>query len=84
MQFFDYDTILAVVDSDLNIAYLYNQTSHINSESSLLDELKNQTMDNITQTLIRDLEKLDFLSKKDGIGKNKIILLKKYILSLNK
>ncbi len=83
MQFFDYDTVLAVVDSNLNIAYLDSQTSHIDSESSNLEELKNQTMDKINQNLIEDLQELDFLSKRIEISSNNLISKKEQNPSLD-
>ncbi|MBN2038697.1 MAG: hypothetical protein JW864_01560 [Spirochaetes bacterium] len=61
MQFLDFDSVIAVVDPGLNIAYLDHFTDHYDSTSTLLDELKNQMMDKINTKLMQDLQYLNLL-----------------------
>ena len=61
MHFFEYDSVLAIADANLNIGYLDHQTDYFESESSFLDEMKSQAMDKITDRLIENLRDIDLL-----------------------
>ncbi|MBN2403272.1 MAG: hypothetical protein JXN64_12855 [Spirochaetes bacterium] len=69
MQFFEYESVLAVADTDLNIAYLDHQSDFFESTSSSLDDLKNQTLDKINDRLMDKLVDLNLLGKLTDGGK---------------
>jgi hypothetical protein len=64
MQFLDYDSVVALVDSNLNIGYMDHSTDHVDSESSILFELKNQMMDKLNENLIASLQGLNILGNR--------------------
>jgi hypothetical protein len=72
MQFFEFESVVAVADSNLNIAYLDHQIDYFESESSSLNDLKNQAMDKINDRLMEKLHKMDFLGGKTE-GEKKLI-----------
>lgn len=76
MQFFEFESVLAVVDSNLNLAYLDHQSDYFESESSILNELKNQMLDIINNRLVDHLYDMNLLGKKDEKSKKKITLSK--------
>ena len=76
MQFFEFESVLAVVDSNLNLAYLDHQSDYFESESSILNELKNQMLDIINNRLMNHLYDVNLLGKKDEKAKRKLTLSK--------
>ncbi|MFH0975794.1 MAG: hypothetical protein V1874_08425 [Spirochaetota bacterium] len=72
MQFFEFESVVAVADSNLNIAYLDHQIDYFESQSSSLNDLKNQAMDKINDRLMERLHNMDFLGGKTE-GERKII-----------
>lgn len=76
MQFFEFESVLAVVDSNLNLAYLDHQSDYFESESSILNELKNQMLDIINNRLVNHLYDVNLLGKKDEKSKRKMTLSK--------
>ncbi len=61
MQFMDFDSIIAVVDKNLNIIYLDHQTDGYDTDEQILDRAKNHLMDLITDRLLQKLLSLDFI-----------------------
>ena len=73
MHFFEYDSVLAIADANLNIGYLDHQTDHFESESSFLEELKNEALDKITGRLIENLRDINLLGSLTEGGKKILI-----------
>ncbi len=72
MQFFEYESVLAIADADLNIGYLDHQSDYYESTSSLIDDLKNQAMDKINDRLIHNLRDIKLLGSKTE-GEKKVL-----------
>jgi hypothetical protein len=78
LQFIEFESVIAVVDSELNIIYLDHQSDNFDSESSFMNDLKNQLADMINRRLIDNMRSLNLIgdlteSRKNAInpGKNK-------------
>ncbi len=56
LQFIEFESVLAILDSDLNIAYLDHQTNNFESESSVLNDLMNQIADKINCRLTDNMQ----------------------------
>jgi hypothetical protein len=72
MQFFEYESVLAIADANLNIGYLDHQSDYFESVSSSIDDLKNQTLDKINDRLIDNLRDVNLLGKQIE-GEKKIL-----------
>jgi hypothetical protein len=63
MQFFEFDSVIAIADANLNIGYLDHQTDSFESSTSSINVLKNQTLDKINDRLIENLRDVNLLGK---------------------
>jgi hypothetical protein len=72
MQFFEYESVLAIADANLNIGYLDHQSDYFESVSSSIDDLKNQTLDKINDRLIDNLRDVNLLGKQTE-GEKKVL-----------
>jgi hypothetical protein len=70
LQFIEFESVLAVVDSDLNIIYLDHQSDNFESESSFINDLKNQLADMINRRLIDNLQGLNLIGDLTESRKN--------------
>lgn len=63
MQFMDFDSVLAVVDKNLNIMYMDHQTDGYEISEQDFARVKKQMMDKISQRLVEGLQSIDILGE---------------------
>ncbi len=63
MQFIDYDTVLMMMDSNLNLVYLDRQNQYLETYELDYDRIKIKFLDSISDRLTRTLIKLGYLEK---------------------
>jgi hypothetical protein len=61
MQFMDFDSVVAVVDNNLNIVYMDHQTNGYEIAEQDSERAKKQMMDKISMRLVEDLQDIDIL-----------------------
>jgi len=63
MQFMDFDSIIIIVDKDLNILYMDHQTDNYESDQYIFEKTRDQLIDKISNRLITKLNSLNFFVK---------------------
>lgn len=64
MQFMVFDTVVAVFDRNLNIIYLDHQSDRSESDMRMLNKMKSDLMDRISNRLLEKLKSLSIISKR--------------------
>lgn len=63
MQHYDFDSVLVIVDRDLNMIYMDHQTDTYESVETDTAKIKEELLNKISNRLIQRLRKLDFVER---------------------
>jgi hypothetical protein len=63
MQFYDFDSVIAIVDRDLNIVYLDHQTNSFDSIEADKNKIKEELLNKISNRLVDRFLRLDFIER---------------------
>jgi hypothetical protein len=63
MQFFDFDSVVCVLDHDLKIAYLDRQFNSFAVDEISAARVRQQLVDRVSERLINTLDDLNFLRR---------------------
>ena len=63
MQFFDFDSVVCVLDRDLKIAYLDRQFNSFAVDEISAARVRQQLVDRVSERLINTLDDLNFLRR---------------------
>ncbi len=63
MQFVDFDSVVTIVDKNLNVVYLDHQSDNFSTNEFDFDKVKHKLFDLVSQRFIEKLENLEFIEK---------------------
>lgn len=61
MQFVDFDSVVTIVDKNLNVVYLDHQSNNFSTSEFDFDKVKHKLFDLVSQRLVEKLDDLEFL-----------------------